>query len=638
MIEWISGQVRRARSARLVNFLEAAFAPTWRRDMLAIVVLVGLFVPTFFEARLNPGGTDDCAYFEYAAGQRAGAPHHQQRFALLGTVWLAQAIFGYTSWAYYAVPFVYSLGLVLVTYFAARALIGVALSLLAASMVLWLPVVLQQGTWLLPDIPGVFWIVLGVGIFMRALKSDTERLPWKRAIGSGVCFFLAVSTKESTAPVLFGLAAFPLALMSKRAVKVLLLTAAATATLALCELVVMWAVFDDALYRLHAVSDGHVPQMAKFVRTQADMPEHVTWGYLTTRFIESMANHRYGNGWPFLGLGYWDWLALSLPFAIVAIVLAKDRLLLGVIGFAFWAYLSLTFALSSFDPLIPMVRTRDRYFIIVLVWLPIVILAGWSRLWAWPFRRPPPRPWARLRLGSMIGASALYVIVSFGTGRFYLDAAPSIVNGNFHVATFYEPVRSILKTGVRVKRVVGPRQIRAAPFTWPPYDFHVVWRGDELETKKKLKPRDLLIAREAPGLQVPRGLVWQRVERHKSFRYYYLDAWKRRRPQGSYGFVAVEADAFKKRPTAALAVRLKLDTDDVTPRPVRVVLNRRRGPKTLETLDWEVSGDVYTLQATTSPFTTSSVHSVSLEFNVKGTGRFSLRRPHIRVLDPEKKK
>src|SRR5688572_8722549 len=307
MNEWILDRARRLRSLSAVAFLERQLEPAWRREVLAILVLVGLFVPTFLAARLNPGGTDDCVYFDYAAGNDVGAAHHQQRFALLGTVLLAQTIFGYTSWAYYAVPFVYSLGLVLATYFAARALIGVALSLLAALMVLCLPVVLQQGTWLLPDIPSVFWIVLGVGLFLRALQSDDTKLPLKRALGSGVCFFLAVSTKESTAPVLLGLGIFPLVLMSKRALKVLLLTAAATTTLALIEMGVMWAVFDDALYRLHAVGEGHVPQMEKFARTQDDLPEHVTWGYLTTRFFESMAEHRYGNGWRFLGLGYWDW-------------------------------------------------------------------------------------------------------------------------------------------------------------------------------------------------------------------------------------------------------------------------------------------------------------------------------------------
>ncbi|HEU5072808.1 MAG TPA: hypothetical protein VFU02_01515 [Polyangiaceae bacterium] len=125
MSEWVLGQARRVRSSPPVASLESALAPAWRRAVLAILLVIGLFVPTLLEARLTPGGTDDCAYFEYAAGM-AEPPHHQQRFALLGTVRLAQMVFGYTSTASYAVPFVSSLGLILASYFAARALVGVA--------------------------------------------------------------------------------------------------------------------------------------------------------------------------------------------------------------------------------------------------------------------------------------------------------------------------------------------------------------------------------------------------------------------------------------------------------------------------------------------------------------------------------
>src|SRR5688572_23128178 len=77
----------RARSLPLVARLERLFAPTWRRDLLAILVIVGACVPVLLAAQRPPGGTDDCVYFEYARdGKDVGAPHHQQRFALLGTV------------------------------------------------------------------------------------------------------------------------------------------------------------------------------------------------------------------------------------------------------------------------------------------------------------------------------------------------------------------------------------------------------------------------------------------------------------------------------------------------------------------------------------------------------------------------
>src|SRR5688572_25265533 len=113
MNERILGWVRQVRSLATVRLLERQLAPQPRREILAIAVIVSVFAATFVQAQRTPGGSDDCVYFEIAAGRSSGAPHHQQRFALLGTVKLAQAAFGYTSLAYYSVPFVYGLGLLL---------------------------------------------------------------------------------------------------------------------------------------------------------------------------------------------------------------------------------------------------------------------------------------------------------------------------------------------------------------------------------------------------------------------------------------------------------------------------------------------------------------------------------------------
>lgn len=620
-------------SLPLVSALERWLAPAWRRELLAILVVASVCVAAFFQAQRSPTGSDDCVYFEYAAGTDAGAPHQQQRFALLGAVKLAQAIFGYTSLAYYAVPFVHTFGLILASYFMARALMGIGLAMIAALMVLALPAVLESSSVLLPDIPSLFWLVLGVALFVRALASTESRVPLKRTLGSAVCFFLAVSNRESAAPLLLGLGCFPLALMSKRALKLLLLAAAATVTLALVEVLVVWAVFGDPLYRLHAVTAGQLPQMEKFARTQDGLPEHVTWTYLATRFLESTANDAYTNGWRFLGLGYWYWLCISLPLSLIAAVLAKNRLLLGLFGFLVWSYLAIAFAPSSFEPLIPMLRTKDRYFLVVLVWLPILVVAGWSCFWAWPFQRPAPRHWRLLKPASIFGVGTLYLLVSAGTARHFIaTTTQTIRGGHAPLADFYDAVTRFRASGGNVKRVVGPRTLRGASFVWPE-PFDIVWRRSEVEDAVRLRAGDFLIAEQTPALQVHPGLLWQQVGRRSSYRYYYLDRLQGARAAGQYGLVVARRSTFQNQPRVSLGVYFKLTGDGVTPTRVHVIPHRGGKVAALETLEWMKEGPYYTVNAITEPFATNGVWAISLEFEVQGRGRFALSQLRFQLFD-----
>ncbi|HEU5072809.1 MAG TPA: hypothetical protein VFU02_01520 [Polyangiaceae bacterium] len=628
MKEQVLGWIGKVRSLAPVRFFERRLVPTAHRDALAIAVLVSVFVPTFLEAQRTPGGSDDCVYFEYAAGYPSGAPHHQQRFGLLATVKLAQAVFGYTSLAYYSVPFVYGLGLILASYYAARALMGAALSMLAASMVLALPTLLQQSTWLLADIPSMFWIVLGVALFLRALDARPTKWPLKQILGSGLCFFLAVATKESSAPLLLGLGFFPLALMSKRSLLVLLATAAVTAALELVELAAMWAIFDDVWYRLHAIEVEQLPYMERAVQSRFELPEHITWGSLATRFLSSVANDSSANGWRLLGLGYWDWLVVSLPLGLTVAVLRKDRLLLGLFGFVFWSYLSLSLAVSSLDPLIPMVITKARYFLVVLVWLPILVMAGWACFWASPWQG-----WQRAKAATAIGVPALYLCVSYGTARDYLErTSATIRSGATPLADFYGAVTAFASTGAKVKRVVGPRQLRAARFTWPEHPFEVVWRPDELATRHRIAVHDFVIAQEPLARQVPPDLLWRNIGGNQTHRYAYIEDWKQPHAGRHYGLVADRSALLRREPRARLVVRLKLDAHRVTPEPLRVVAHRSdREFVVLESLAWQRKGRVYVIDTSTRSFDTSDIQAVSAEFHVQGSGRFWLEKPRLQL-------
>src|SRR5690606_15000413 len=106
-----SGTALQRAFASLVGIVRVRWA-----DIVAVVFLATAFVALFEPMLKEPTGTDDNSYFDYAGGTLAGAKHHRQRFALLGSAWLAQNLFDSPETAFYAVPFFYGMGLILVSY------------------------------------------------------------------------------------------------------------------------------------------------------------------------------------------------------------------------------------------------------------------------------------------------------------------------------------------------------------------------------------------------------------------------------------------------------------------------------------------------------------------------------------------
>lgn len=608
----------------------------WLPDALALLFLCVSYAVVFFAAQRNPLGVDDSVYFEYARGIQTGAPHHQQRFIVLGTVWLAQAIFGYTTTAYYAVPFVYSLALILACYFAARALLGVSLSLISAFMVMMLPTYLVSATWPMPDIPSLFWLVLAIAVLVRALTSDSPGLPITRGVASGLFFWLAVSARESSALLLPGLVCFPLALRSKRAWQVLLIAATTTVVLELIQMVVLWHIFGDPWYRLHAVVGGQLPQMEKYVRTGSGIPKHVQWVYLATRFYEAFAQDRHFSSVTLLGFGYWSWLVWSLPVAVVWAALMRQRMLLALLGFIVWCYLVMSFTPLSLDPLIPAIRTRPRYFLSVLVWVPMLTLAGWSCFARWLFSKTTARQWSRLRIA--LGAlCSLYVGVAVATGWTYLSTATTTVRSGFTpLEDFYAAVHEFRKTGMPVQRVLGPRVLRAASFAWPKHDIPVVWRTSRPPRGKRLaRAKDFFITEEHPAQELETGLWWRAVGSSATdrFHYYYLDSFRSPLRAGRYGLVAEDSKDLGKLSRARLSVRLEVQARSLEVGPVAVQLLKDGKPVTVQWLPWEHERGAYSIHVTTLAFSTEDVRSVFLTFELKGEGRARLRRHRFRLRD-----
>lgn len=622
----------------VIGWLKSVLASwrAWSPDVMALVLLCGAFIVLFIVAQRSPAGTDDTVYFLYAAGHNTGAPHHHQRFILLGTVQLAQAIFGYTLTAYYAVPFAYSVGLVLSVYFAARALLGVWLSLVAALLVMAMPTFFASATLPLPDIPSTFYLVLGVAVLLRAFKSDDGRVPVGGALLSGVFFSLAVSARESTAPLLLGLAAFPLILRSTRALKVLLIAGATTVLLELLQMAVLWHVFDNPWYRLDAVRSGHLPQMEKFVRTGAGIPKHVQWTYLITRFFEQLAGSSKYHELEFLGLSYWGLLALSIPPAVLLLILSRQRLPLGIFGFAFWSYAALSLIPLSLDPLIPAIRTKERYFLAVLVWMPMLALAAWRCFVDWPFRRPPPKNWARPKTKLLTVACSMYLLIAFGNAYRVLSSTGSLINGRTPLADYYQAAKSFDSEHERVKRVVGPRVLRAAPFGWPKQDreFKPVWRAKGWSSRgRTARAGDFLIIDHHPAQELSSKVLWRAAGASDyDYAYYYIDDLKGSVEEGKFGMVAAERKSLAKFSRARLRVRLDLKASSLEPGPVQVMRLKGDKPTLLARLDWKRHGTMYRIDETTPEFSTKGVVAVFLDLEFKGRGQGKLKRVLVRAI------
>ncbi len=642
--------------------LTASVASWLRRrwpDALAVVLLTLVFAVVFVLARKEPLGSDDCSYFEFASGKPAGSAHHRQRYALLATAWLAQALFGFNLTAYYAVPLVYGLGLVLSSYALGRVFMGVLPSSTAAVMLLGLPSFLDSISLLLPDIPAQFWLTLGLVLFLRAFTSKSPALPRAPVLGSALCFFLAASAKESSATTLLGLVAFPVAFArSKRHWKVFLLVVASTAAFELIQSLALWVAYGDPLYRVHAVISGHVPHMKHYSHTPGAMEDHIDWALLATRFVDATAHSEDYQTGPF-GIGYWSLLFYSLPLAVVAAAWRRQRLLLAFSGFVLAAYATLTFPVVSLDPLIPIVRTKLRYFIVVLAPLPILVMAGWvcavgqraqsspGKLSRAPNRLPttPARRLLRDRSSaSLIGrgwkhvatglVGAVYAWAAYLSGASYLSHAKTVHNGYTQVADSGRAVKQFLTHHGPVKRVLGPKKIRAGAFSWG-LNVPVLGRSWRYLRGSRAPHRfDLLLAEHSPRERVrDHELMWQRVGKSGGRDLYYFSSVGDLHHSGRYEMLAANEHDMGHLEHARVKLRLRLESQGARPRALRLVVHHERGHPKPQRLRWQRSGKTYRLHATTRSFSTRGLEAVTLELATKGHGQFRLTEHQVRVIE-----
>jgi hypothetical protein len=114
-----------------------------------------------------PFRRDPFFYFDAADHPLDLVPEHKTtRLGLLLPVWLAQRFFGFSEAAFYALPFVIGVVLVVSTYILGRLLFGRTVGVTAAVLIVFNPLVLTRSSQIWPDLPATALFTAGIALLI----------------------------------------------------------------------------------------------------------------------------------------------------------------------------------------------------------------------------------------------------------------------------------------------------------------------------------------------------------------------------------------------------------------------------------------------------------------------------------------
>lgn len=239
-----------------------------RADLLVVVGLVIALAAVQWLLRESPRPDDPMNYFRFA-GVFSGLDHtasvlpigHQPlRLGVLVPVAAAQWTFGYSEAAYMAVPVVALAGFGVATYALARHSLGRVGALAAVGLACLTPLVLEESSHPLPDLPMAMWFTAAVALLLGTARwSLSTRRQDAVAAAAGLALGLAWITKENVA--LLAPAVLAALLLLRLTRRQLLLVATGAAAVVAVELVSLTALVGDPLARVgvlldRAASDG----------------------------------------------------------------------------------------------------------------------------------------------------------------------------------------------------------------------------------------------------------------------------------------------------------------------------------------------------------------------------------------------
>ena len=152
-------------------------------DWLLIVVLVAAYAVLQSAFVRQPALSDQLHYFLDASTlpHISEPPHQALRIGLTIPVWLMIRFFGYSEAAYYAVPYLSAVGLIISTYWLGRLLDSRTTGAIAALLVVANPFVLDDGSNLLPDMPAAALLTGGIALLLWQWQRADDRQPLDRS-------------------------------------------------------------------------------------------------------------------------------------------------------------------------------------------------------------------------------------------------------------------------------------------------------------------------------------------------------------------------------------------------------------------------------------------------------------------------
>jgi hypothetical protein len=251
-----------ARSAALWSRAPVLAAPAALAALCVVVQVVYL--------RPLSSSQDGMNYFERAAAfPNVPADQYSLRIGLLVPVRAFQALFGYSEAAYYAVPFLAGVALVLGTYWLGSRLFSPTVGIGAAVLIVLNGIFLDIGTVLFPDALGAALLVAALSVVVLVAERE---LPWGRRehtllAGAGLLLGWAYLVRE------FIVFAFPAVVLVfwayRRPWKPFVWVAAAALTVFAGELVLNAIVHGDPFVRL-VTSGGHGGQRDYIIDSRLD--------------------------------------------------------------------------------------------------------------------------------------------------------------------------------------------------------------------------------------------------------------------------------------------------------------------------------------------------------------------------------
>jgi len=336
--------------------------PGWVNPAIAVLLTSGFFLRLVFYT--GPIGSDDVSYFHFAQKLLLGESfndlkppnllHQGGRLAFVAIIAVPAAWLDHIHFGVFANLLLFAVRDMVLTLFAYRALGGIPAAFAAAVLSLN-PLSTVDASLMLPDGMTGFAMAGSSIAAYQALRTDDRRtLAW--AFLSGVLAAIAYSAKDTgilvVAPTVLGILYW---CRGRALVLVLASYGLGCALIVGLEMLVLWKLSGDPLYRFHAISAGHNQGMGPETELLG-FARRVYWNLLDA-VTKPLA-------------GTFPVLWLFVPAAGIALFDRTRRLLFPVTG-AFIA-LYLVFGTSGLSRLVP-VPAQERYFEVVVPYVALCV-------------------------------------------------------------------------------------------------------------------------------------------------------------------------------------------------------------------------------------------------------------------------